>query len=629
MGCPVGAIPVLDVSPTVEGGRFAAKAVVGERITVSATVFREGHELAGATAVLTRPDGTSITSRMTARPPGEGPRRTDWWTTDVTVDTLGDWTLVVEGWGDTWGTWRHNLQAKLDAGQDSVELGNDLETGARMLAAQGFSGQAAMLRDAGQVLSARVGPALALADIGLRELVTPSKPYPLVVEREQALRGFWYELFPRSHGGLRGVAKHLPYVASLGADVLYLPPIHPIGTTHRKGRNNTLVAGTDDVGSPWAIGSSEGGHDAIHPDLGTEEDLVHLVTRARELGMEVALDLALQASPDHPWVSKHPEWFTVRPDGTIAYAENPPKKYQDIHPLDCHAGGDPLRQDVLRVVRHWIDLGIRVFRVDNPHTKPVELWQWLLEQVRRTHPDVIWLSEAFTRPPMLHVLAMVGFSQSYTYITWRTSKHDVVEYLTELTSPPATFYLRPNLFCNTPDILHESLVHGGLPMFRARSALCAAASPVWGIYEGFELGENVPVREGSEEYLDSEKYQLRPRDLSDPPLRQWITELNVARREHPALQQLAGLTMHETNHDQIVAFSRRHDRDVVLAIVAVDPNDPRETTLSLDLNALGVTEPFVVTDLIGRRETYTWGPHPFVRLTPEQPAHLLHVRQAP
>ncbi|MEU5100659.1 alpha-1,4-glucan--maltose-1-phosphate maltosyltransferase, partial [Streptomyces sp. NPDC020996] len=357
-----------------------------------------------------------------------------------------------------------------------------------------------------------------LARHPLRELVTASEPLELLVERERALYGAWYEFFPRSegtpeqpHGTFRTAARRLPAIAAMGFDVVYLPPVHPIGTTFRKGRNNTLSAGPDDVGVPWAIGSPEGGHDAVHPALGTIEDFAWFVGRARELGLEIALDFALQCSPDHPWVAKHPEWFHHRPDGTIAYAENPPKKYQDIYPIAFDADMDGLIAETLRVLRHWMAHGVRIFRVDNPHTKPVVFWQQVIADINATDPDVIFLAEAFTRPAMMHTLAQTGFQQSYTYFTWRNTKQELTEYLTEL-SGEAAAYMRPNFFVNTPDILHEYLQHGGRPAFEVRAVLAATLSPAWGVYSGYELCENTPLREGSEEYLDSEKYQLKPRD---------------------------------------------------------------------------------------------------------------------
>ncbi|MEV5646587.1 alpha-1,4-glucan--maltose-1-phosphate maltosyltransferase, partial [Streptomyces flaveolus] len=349
-------------------------------------------------------------------------------------------------------------------------------------------------------------------------LVTTSDPLPLLVERERALYGSWYEFFPRSegtedqpHGTFRTAARRLPAIAAMGFDVVYLPPVHPIGTTFRKGRNNTLSAGPDDVGVPWAIGSPEGGHDAVHPALGTIDDFDAFVARASELGLETALDFALQCSPDHPWVHKHPEWFHHRPDGTIAHAENPPKKYQDIYPIAFDADMDGLIAETVRVLRFWTDHGVRIFRVDNPHTKPVVFWERVIGEINRADPDVIFLAEAFTRPAMMHTLAQIGFQQSYTYFTWRNTKQELTEYLTELTGDAAA-YMRPNFFANTPDILHAYLQHGGRPAFEIRAILAATLSPSWGIYSGYELCENTPLREGSEEYLDSEKYQLKPRD---------------------------------------------------------------------------------------------------------------------
>ena len=633
----IGRIPVLDVQPVVEGGRWAAKAVVGETFTVSATVFRDGHDAVGATAVLIPPGATARQGRRTpmhALPLGAGARGTDGWAGDVTVDAPGAWKLLVEGWSDPWATWHHHVEAKLAAGQGADDLAADLQTGALLLErskAKGLAKAIKALRDTALPVEDRAAPALAIADIGLRDLVSPSAAYPLWVDRERALVGSWYELFPRSFGGLKGTVAALDRVAELGADVVYLPPIHPIGTSHRKGPNNTLVPGPDDPGSPWAIGAQEGGHDAVAPELGTIDDLDLLVERAGELGMEIALDLALQCSPDHPWVTSHPEFFHHRPDGTIAYAENPPKKYQDIYPLDFDSGGEALRQEVLRVVRHWMDHGIRIFRVDNPHTKPVDFWEWLIAEIHQTDPDVLFLAEAFTRPPMLHSLAMVGFTQSYTYFTWRNDRWDLEQYLHELSTPPGADYLRPNLFVNTPDILHAYLQQGGLPAFRVRAVIAATASPTWGVYSGYELGENVPVREGSEEYLDSEKYQLQDRDYTDAPLSPLITRLNETRRTHLALQRLRGIVLHSAEDPAVLAYSRRvwdHDGspDTILTIVNLDPHNAHETWVHLDTGALGVAgERFLVHDQIGGRGVYEWSDAAFVRLTPEQPAHVMHV----
>ncbi|MEU7896105.1 alpha-1,4-glucan--maltose-1-phosphate maltosyltransferase [Nonomuraea sp. NPDC049152] len=492
----------------------------------------------------------------------------------------------------------------------------------------------------------------------LRDLLTRSKQQKVRVERRRALFGSWYEFFPRSEGAIvdeggvsksgnfQTAAKRLPAIARMGFDVVYLPPIHPIGTTFRKGRNNTLTPHPDDPGSPWAIGSEDGGHDAIHPDLGTIDDFDDFVGRTRELGMEVALDFALQCSPDHPWVKEHPEWFTIRADGSIAYAENPPKKYQDIYPLNFDKDPEGIYAEVKRVIKHWMDHGVRIFRVDNPHTKPVPFWERLLADIRTTDPDVIFLAEAFTRPAMLQTLAKVGYHQSYTYFTWKNSKYDVETYFTEL-SHETSHFLRPNLFVNTPDILHEYLQHGGVPAFKIRAVLAALVSPTWGVYSGYELAENLPVRPGSEEYLNSEKYQYRPRDWVEAEregrtLAPFITHLNLFRRAHPALQELRNLSFHRVDHPDLVCFSkrlpgaydtatRRHGLgDVVLAVVNLDPHNTHEATVDLDLPALGLdwNAEFVVDDEMSG-ESYRWRQNNYVRLDPHiNPAHVFTVRAA-
>jgi starch synthase (maltosyl-transferring) len=418
----------------------------------------------------------------------------------------------------------------------------------------------------------------------------------------------------------------------MGFDVVYLPPVHPIGTAYRKGRNNTLTPEPGDPGSPWAIGAETGGHDAIHPDLGTIDDFDAFVADAKANGLEVALDLALQCSPDHPWVKEHPEWFTVRVDGSIAYAENPPKKYQDIYPINFDTDPDGLKQEVLRVVNHWIDHGVTVFRVDNPHTKPVWFWEWLIGEVRTTRPDIIWLAEAFTKPPMMATLAKVGFTQSYTYFTWRNERWELEEYLTELSRDTVDF-LRPNFFVNTPDILHAYLQYGGPPAFKIRAVLAAMMSPSWGVYSGYELYEHVAVRPGSEEYLDSEKYQYRPRDWeaaerTGRTLTPYLTRLNEIRNQHPALRQLRNLRWHTPDNDQIIAWSKRDGDDRVLVVVNLDPHAVREATVHVDVNALGfeLGEQFEVHDEISG-STWTWGEHNYVRLDPfDEPAHVFTVR---
>jgi len=478
--------------------------------------------------------------------------------------------------------------------------------------------------------------------------VSAGETRSVLVERERAAFSAWYEFFPRSVGAsldpprsgtFQTAARRLPDIAAMGFDVVYLPPIHPIGTAFRKGRNNTLVPEDGDPGSPWAIGSADGGHDAIHPDLGTIDDFDAFVADVQSLGMEVALDLALQCSPDHPWVSAHPEWFTVRTDGTIAYAENPPKKYQDIYPLNFDKDFDGLSHEVLRVVNHWIDHGVRIFRVDNPHTKPVKFWEWLIATVREQHPDVLWLSEAFTKPPMMHALAQVGFTQSYTYFTWRNGKWELEEYLTELSRDSVDF-LRPNFFVNTPDILHAYLQYGGPPAFVIRAVLAAMSSPAWGVYSGYELFEHVAVRPGSEEYLDSEKYAYRPRDYeaaegAGQSLAPLLKRLNAIRRAHPALHSLRNLHLHSVDDDNTLAFSKRAiaadgTTDCVLVVINLDPHAVREATVHVDVEALGFDpgETYEVRDeLTGN--TWTWGEWNYVRLDPfVMPAHVFAVRPA-
>jgi starch synthase (maltosyl-transferring) len=439
-------------------------------------------------------------------------------------------------------------------------------------------------------------------------------------------------------GNFRTAAKRLDAVAAMGFDVIYLPPIHPIGEVNRKGPNNTLTPGPDDPGSPWAIGSRHGGHDAIHPDLGTLADFDAFVSHARSLGLEVALDLALQAAPDHPWVTSHPEWFTTRADGTIAYAENPPKKYQDIYPLNFDNDPAGISAEVLRIVRHWMDHGVRIFRVDNPHTKPVAFWEWLLREIRSTDPDVLFLSEAFTRPAMMHGLGAVGYHQSYTYFTWRNEKTEIEDYLREVATE-SDHLMRPNFFVNTPDILHAFLQYGGPAAFKIRATLAAMSSPSWGVYAGFELFEHVAVRPGSEEYLDSEKYQLRPRDWAAAEkegrsLAPYLTELNRIRRAHPALHLLRNITIHRTDDDHTLCFSKvatlaDGSTDAVIVVLNLDPHGARETVVHIDPQTLGVTgDAYVVHDELSGQD-WAWGRDNYVRLDPgTESAHILTVRSS-
>ncbi|WP_432547457.1 alpha-1,4-glucan--maltose-1-phosphate maltosyltransferase [Kineococcus sp. SYSU DK004] len=659
-GTKVGRIPVLGVSPVVDDGRWPAKAVPGEQVPVSATVFREGHDAVAATAVLVRPDGSELTARMTLGTPGLDDHHAV-----LTPDAPGEWGLRVEGWSDPYGTWEHDATIKVRAGVDSALM---LEEGARLLeraaalpgrdeeGAGALRHAAARLRDTSLDDKTRLQAGLAgdvhaaLERLPLREMVSPSPTFPLRVERQLAAFTSWYEFFPRSEGArwdeeagrwvsgtFRTAAERLPAIAEMGFDVAYLTPVHPIGRTNRKGPNNSLVAGPLDPGSPYAIGAAEGGHDALHPDLGTFEDFDFFVARARELGLEVALDLALQCSPDHPWVTEHPEWFTTRADGTIAYAENPPKKYQDIYPLNFDNDPEGIYAEVKRVVDVWIEHGVTLFRVDNPHTKPVEFWEWLIAEVNREHPEVVWLSEAFTKPAMMHTLAKVGFQQSYSYFAWRNAAWELREYLTQLTTESA-HYMRPSFWPTTHDILTPTMQYGGPPVFKLRAVLAALLSPSWGIYTGYELVEHA-ARPGAEEQLDNEKYQYRPRDFARAEREGWslapyLTKLNRVRRDHPALQQLRGTAFHATDDENVLAFSRRkvtaEGEDLIIVVVNLDPHAVRETTVHLDMAALGRTwsDRFTVTDLL-TGATYEWGEHDYVRLDPyTEPAHVFHVRGA-
>ncbi|MEW1791222.1 alpha-1,4-glucan--maltose-1-phosphate maltosyltransferase [Streptomyces niveus] len=653
----IGRIPVLDVRPLVNCGKRPAKAVSGETFQVTATVFREGHDAVGANVVLRGPDGRpGPWTPMRELAPG-----TDRWGADVTPTSEGRWTYKVEAWSDPLATWRHAAEIKIPAGIDTELV---LTEGAALYerAAAGVpkrDGREAVLaavdalRDRRRPAAARLAAAFtpeaddALSRHPLRELVSASKPVKLLVERERALYGSWYELFPRSEGAVltpgkppvsgtfKTAAERLPAVAAMGFDVVYLPPIHPIGTAHRKGPNNTLTPGPDDVGVPWAIGSADGGHDAIHPDLGTIEDFDAFVAKAASLRMEIALDFALQCSPDHPWVKEHPEWFHHRADGTIAYAENPPKKYQDIYPIAFDRDMDGLVAETLRVLRYWMDHGVRIFRVDNPHTKPVVFWERVIADVNASDPDVIFLAEAFTRPAMMHTLGAIGFQQSYTYFTWRTTKQELTDYLTELSGEAAS-YMRPNFFVNTPDILHAYLQDGGRPAFEVRAVLAATMVPSWGVYAGYELMENAPVKPGSEEYLHSEKYELRPRNWESAEregrtIAPLITALNRIRRRHPALQQLRDIHFHHADNDAVIAYSKRSGPDVVLIVVNLDPHHTQEATVSLDMPRLGLdwheTAP-VRDELTG--EIYHWGRANYVRLEPGvTPAHIVVLRPSP
>jgi starch synthase (maltosyl-transferring) len=677
-----GRIEIDDVAPVVSGGVYPAKAVVGEVVPVRATVWREGHDAVAATLVV-RYLGTTYPllghgSVTGAKPPAGGSdaatpvkpalyrmslgRAPDVFHGQFTPDRVGLWTFRVDGWGDPISSWRHAVVAKLDAGQGEEDLDNDLVVGAALLerAASGVPrsdrapllAAAEALRRPGDPLT-RAAPALAhqltelLDRYPLRDLLTRGHQHGVWVDRPLARCSAWYEMFPRSTGGVddRGTPVHgtfataaaaLPRIAGMGFNVVYLPPIHPIGTVHRKGRNNSVTAEPGDVGSPWAIGSADGGHDAVHPDLGSIADFNDFVAAARGHGLEVALDLALQCAPDHPWAIEHRHWFTELPDGTIAYAENPPKKYQDIYPLNFDNDPRGLYDEVLRVVRHWISHGVTIFRVDNPHTKPPDFWAWLIGQVKSTHPDVLFLAEAFTRPARLYGLAKLGFTQSYSYFTWRTAKWELEEFGREIAEHAD--YARPNLWVSTPDILHESLQHGGPGMFAIRAALAATMGTSWGVYSGYELYENAAVRPGSEEYLDSEKYELRPRDFGGAlqqgrSLEPYLRRLNEIRRLHPALCQLRTIHFHGTDNDALLAYSKFDpvSGDCVLTVVTLNPFSAEEGTVWLDMAVLGMHDydRFWVRDEITGEE-YQWGKANYVRLEPAKAvAHIVNMPPIP
>jgi starch synthase (maltosyl-transferring) len=583
-------IVISDVVPQVDCGRWPAKACAGDRVSVAATIVRDGHE--PLRAVVRHRKGRARWREEPLRFLGS-----DRYAGSFPVDAVGRWQFEVEAWVDRHAAWLDEHDRKVAAGQS--DLSGELAEGEALFG----PGSVEEWRETADALAA-----------GDREGASHSAPLPVEVERERARAGAWYELFPRSWGGLRGVVDAVPALAGHGFDVLYLPPIHPIGVTNRKGRNNTESATPGDVGSPWAIGAAEGGHDAIDPALGDDRDLAALVEALRAHGMELALDLALQASPDHPWLREHPEWFQHRPDGSLKYAENPPKRYQDIHNFDWDTQERKALWEAIRdVVLRWCEAGVTVFRVDNPHTKPVPLWEWLIAEVRKKHPETVFLSEAFTRPAMMTLLAKAGFSQSYTYFTWKNAKWELVELVEQLRewSP----YLRPNLWPNTPDILHATLQQGGRPAFECRLVLAATLSPSYGIYSGYERCENVPVQPGSEEYLDSEKYEVRERSF-DGPLLPLLRRLNETRRAHPALTAagLDRLTWLETESEHLLGYAREHEGDVVLTVVNLDPFAIHEGVCAVP-PGLGLHEPFDVVDAL-TGETYTWGARNYVRLGP-------------
>jgi starch synthase (maltosyl-transferring) len=589
-------IQIQEVTPQVDCGRYAIKRTIDEAVEVTARIFRDGHETLGA-AIRHRGPGSTRWAEAPLEPVGN-----DLWTGSFTVDRPGPWSFRIEAWVDRVASFQEELRRKVAAGQK--DLSGELSEGAVLLGDRKLTVEAALA-----------------APAGTRTEKAWSATYDLDVDRVLARFGSWYELFPRSWGGFAGVRKQLPRFAELGFDVLYLPPIHPIGHTNRKGRNNAERAEPGDVGSPWAIGSEKGGHDAIEPSLGTEKEFRSLVADAKERGIEIALDFAIQMSPDHPWLKAHPDWFNRRPDGTLKYAENPPKRYQDIYNVDfASEDWQELWQALLDVVLHWVGCGVTVFRVDNPHTKPMPFWEWLIREVRSEHPEVFFLSEAFTRPAPMTTLAKSGFAQSYTYFTWKNTRWELLEFLGQLLDWRE--YYRPNCFANTPDILHEYLQAGGRAAFEARLVLAATLSPSYGIYSGFESCENVPVRPGSEEYLNSEKYELKKRTL-DGPLLPLAAKLNTVRRENPALQWLDPLTILETENEQLFAFLKRRGENTVVTVVNLDPRVTQEGVCVIPVST-GLPPVYPVRDLL-TDDTWTWRiGRNYVKLAPGK-SHVLRI----
>ena len=627
-------VVIENVAPAVDGGRYPIKREVGGTVEVSADIFKEGHEVLVAFLKYRRADQADWR---------EAPMRfvdNDRWAGSFTVEDNARYLYTIEALADPFRSWLADLGKRVEAGQD---VASELREGAalvRAAAGRATGADAAALTGwsrrlepaAGQVdaVAAAREPALAALmehHLDRADATRADREYEVIVDRERARFAAWYEFFPRSgvagrHGTFRDAEAQLERAAAMGFDVVYLPPIHPIGRTHRKGGNNALTAQPGEPGSPWAIGGPEGGHDAVHPELGTLADFERFVARAQALGLEVALDFAIQCSPDHPWVREHPEWFFHRPDGTIKYAENPPKKYQDIYPVNFY-GEDPrpLWEELKRIVEFWVAHGVRTFRVDNPHTKPVRFWEWLIREVQTVRPDVVFLAEAFTRPKMMRVLAKAGFTQSYTYFTWRNEKQELQDYLTEITTPPVAEYLRGNLWPNTPDILHETLQRGGRPAFKLRLVLAATLSSLYGLYSGYELGENVPFAPGSEEYLRSEKYELKVRDWNAAGnLVGFITLVNRLRREHPALQLYRNLTFYGADDPHILWYGKMTPArdDVVFVAANLDLHTTRACRVDVPIPELGIApdQPYRMHEVLSD-VAYEWrGPGGFVELDP-------------
>lgn len=635
------------VSPVVDGGRYALKRLVGDDINVRAAVFKDGHDALGAEVVIR--DAQQLVIR---RSPLSYDLHEDMWSGGFTLEQAGNYSMYIEGWPDYFGTWRRDLQKRIDAGQDirgelleGAALVRRHEEDSEVKQKAALNKVAASLTDVQLSVESRLRIAFSqtLLDLMAGPLAeserTQSEAFPVRIDRKEAGFAAWYELFPRSqsrkpgrHGTFADTERRLPEIAAMGFDVLYLPPIHPIGTVHRKGRNNSTTAAEGEVGSPWAIGSAEGGHTAVHSELGSISDFENLVQAAQDFGIEIALDIAFQCAPDHPWVKEHPEFFFVLQDGSIRYAENPPKRYEDIYPLNFW-GSKELWTAARDAIIFWVERGVKTFRVDNPHTKPLSFWQWCIAEIQAQYPETVFLSESFTRPNRMYGLAKVGFTQSYTYFTWKNTKRDLEEFITEVTSPPVSDFYRPNLFTNTPDILHEYLQKSGRAGFQIRALLAASLSPVYGIYSGFELCEGAAVEEGSEEYLDSEKYEIRQRDWSAPGnIKREISRLNRLRKMEPALGEFTNFSIVKNENSEVFSFlkfdgkseSPRH----LLGIVNVDPFQAQETMIQVPIDNLGIKEgqSYQVEDLL-TGSTYTWkGKNNYVRLDPsQQVGHLFRI----
>jgi starch synthase (maltosyl-transferring) len=636
---PPRRIRIAKPAPVLDAGRYAPKRCIGDTVGVTADIFRDGHEKIRAVVKYKAPGGRRwLECPMQALDAHHNGVR---WGGEFEVTTAGSWQFTIEAWTDRWATWHDELRRKVEADLDE-DLSGEVSEGVVLLeqALERAKGEAkASIAEARDVLAdpdasmqrkfdVALGPELFGAMEASQErfgAATLEKPLPLQVDRVKARFGAWYELFPRSWGGLKAVEALVPDIADLGFDVLYLLPFHPIGRKNRKGRNNSLTAGPDDPGSPYAIGAAEGGHFDVHPELGTQQDVRDLCAAAHRHGMDVALDIALNASADHPWLTEHPEWFLQRPDGTLKYAENPPKRYQDIYNFNWDSEDWRGLWDAWRdVFLHWVDAGIKCYRVDNPHTKPFAFWEWLIKEVHAVDRDVVFLAEAFTRRSVMRELAKLGFTQSYTYFTWKNSKFELTEYVNELAWGEEKEYFRPNFFPVTPDILHAYLVHGGPPAFVTRLVLAATLAPSYGIYSGYEHYENVPVREGSEEYLNSEKYEIRQRSL-DGPLLPMIRRMNEIRRENVALQHLSNVFWLETQNDAIMAYAKQEPGNTVLCVVNLDPHHPQEGLVTIPAQ-LGLPPVFVVEDQFSG-DHYDWriGGN-YVRLDPQgTQTHVLKV----